>query len=57
MQCTYFDAYRGGDVVQQRLIDNGYDVQGSTPEEFRKLIDSDVAMYSKVIRDAKIRGD
>ena len=29
--------------VQQRLIDNGYDVQGGTPEEFRKRIDSDIA--------------
>jgi len=43
--------------VQQRLIDNGYDVRGSTPDEFRKLIDSDIAMYSKVIREAKIRVD
>jgi tripartite-type tricarboxylate transporter receptor subunit TctC len=43
--------------VQQRLMDNGYDVQGSTPEEFRKLIDSDTTMYSKVIREAKIRID
>jgi tripartite-type tricarboxylate transporter receptor subunit TctC len=43
--------------LQQRLIDNGYDVQGSTPEEFRKLIDSDITMYSKVIREAKIRAD
>jgi tripartite-type tricarboxylate transporter receptor subunit TctC len=43
--------------VQQRLIDNGYEVQGSTPEEFRKLIESDVAMYSRVIREAKIRAD
>jgi len=43
--------------VQERLTDNGYEVQGSTPEEFRKLIDSDIAMYSRVIRDAKIRAD
>ena len=43
--------------VRQRLIDNGYDVGGSTPEEFRKLIDSDIAKYSKVIREAKIRVD
>jgi tripartite-type tricarboxylate transporter receptor subunit TctC len=43
--------------VQQRLIDNGYEVQGSTPEEFRKLIESDIAMYSTVIREAKIRAD
>ena len=43
--------------VQQRLIDNGYDVQGSTPEEFRKLIGSDIAKYSNVIREANIRVD
>ncbi|MES2563492.1 MAG: tripartite tricarboxylate transporter substrate-binding protein [Pseudomonadota bacterium] len=43
--------------VQQRLIDNGYDVQGSTPEEFRMLIDSDIAKYLKLIREAKIRVD
>jgi tripartite-type tricarboxylate transporter receptor subunit TctC len=43
--------------VQQRLIDNGYDVQGSTPEEFRKLINSDIATYSRVIREANIRVD
>jgi hypothetical protein len=30
---------------------------GSTPEEFRKLIDSDIALYSKVIREAEIRVD
>jgi tripartite-type tricarboxylate transporter receptor subunit TctC len=43
--------------VQQRLVDNGYEVQGSTPEQFQELIDSDLAMYSKVLREAKIRLD
>lgn len=41
--------------VQQRLVDQGYDVQGSTPEEFNKLIQSDVAKYSRVIREAGIK--
>ena len=41
--------------VQQRLRDQGYDVQGSTPEEFGRLIQSDIAKYSKVIREAGIR--
>jgi tripartite-type tricarboxylate transporter receptor subunit TctC len=43
--------------VQRRLTDNGYEVQGGTPEQFRKQIESDIAMYSKVIREAKIRTD
>lgn len=41
--------------VQQRLVAQGYDVQGSTPEAFNKLIQSDLATYSRVIREAKIR--
>ena len=43
--------------TQQRLVDQGYDVQGSTPEAFGKLIDADIAKYSKVIREAGIRVD
>jgi tripartite-type tricarboxylate transporter receptor subunit TctC len=39
----------------QRLLDQGYDVQGSTPEAFARLIQSDIAKYSKVIREANIR--
>jgi tripartite-type tricarboxylate transporter receptor subunit TctC len=41
--------------VLQRLVDQGYDVQGSTPEAFNKLIQSDVAQYSRVIRAANIK--
>jgi tripartite-type tricarboxylate transporter receptor subunit TctC len=41
--------------VQQRLVSQGYDIQGSTPEEFNKLIQSDVAKYSRVIREASIK--
>jgi tripartite-type tricarboxylate transporter receptor subunit TctC len=43
--------------AQQRLVNEGYDVQGSTPEEFSKLVQSDVAKYSRVIREAHIRID
>lgn len=41
--------------VQQRLVDQGYDVQGGPPEEFAKLIRSDVEKYSRVIREARIK--
>lgn len=41
--------------VQQRLVNQGYDIQGSTPEEFNKLIQGDVAKYSRVIREANIK--
>ena len=43
--------------VQQRLLAEGYDIQGSTPEAFNKLIQSDLAKYSKVIREAGIKVD
>jgi tripartite-type tricarboxylate transporter receptor subunit TctC len=43
--------------TRQRLVGEGYDVQGSTPEEFAALIRSDVKQYSRVIREAKIRID
>jgi tripartite-type tricarboxylate transporter receptor subunit TctC len=41
--------------MRQRLADQGYDVQSSTPEEFDKVIRADLAMYAKVIREANIR--
>ena len=43
--------------VQQQLVGQGYDVQGGTPEEFNKLIQSDLTKYAKVIRAANIRID
>jgi tripartite-type tricarboxylate transporter receptor subunit TctC len=39
----------------KRLLDQGYDVQPGTPEAFNKLIQSDVAQYSRIIREAKIQ--
>jgi len=41
--------------VRQRLVDQGYDVQGGSPEEFAALIRSDVKRYSRVIREARIK--
>lgn len=43
--------------VQQRLVAQGYDVKGGTPEEFHQLIQADIATYSKIIRAAGIRVD
>jgi tripartite-type tricarboxylate transporter receptor subunit TctC len=41
--------------MRQRLADQGYDAQSSTPEEFDKVIRADLAKYAKVIREANIR--
>ena len=43
--------------TQQRLVAQGYDVQGGSPEEFARLIQSDVKTYSRVIREARITID
>jgi tripartite-type tricarboxylate transporter receptor subunit TctC len=43
--------------TQQRLVAQGYDVQGGSPEEFARLIQSDVKIYSRVIREARITID
>jgi len=43
--------------VQQRLADQGYDVQGGTPDAFNRLVRADLATYARVIREAGIRAD
>lgn len=40
--------------VHQRLVAQGYDVQGGSAQEFDRLIQSDIAKYAKVIREARI---
>jgi tripartite-type tricarboxylate transporter receptor subunit TctC len=40
--------------TQQRLVAQGYDVQGGSPEEFAALIQSDLKTYARVIREARI---
>jgi tripartite-type tricarboxylate transporter receptor subunit TctC len=42
-------------TTRQRLTDQGYDVQASTPQELDKVIRADLAMYAKVMREANIR--
>jgi tripartite-type tricarboxylate transporter receptor subunit TctC len=41
--------------TRQRLVAQGYDVQGGAPQDFAKLIRSDIARYSRVIREAGIK--
>jgi tripartite-type tricarboxylate transporter receptor subunit TctC len=41
----------------KRLSNHGYDLQPGSPEEMNKLVQSDIATFSKVIREAKIRSD
>lgn len=43
--------------TQQRLIAQGYDLMPGTPQAFAKVIQGDVALYDKVIRQANIRSD
>jgi tripartite-type tricarboxylate transporter receptor subunit TctC len=42
---------------RQRLVAQGYDVQGGPPEEFTALIQSDLKTYARVIREARITID
>ena len=42
------------DELKDRLLSNGFDVIGSTPEEFAKAIRGDIEKYSKVIRASNI---
>ncbi len=41
--------------VTKRFNDQGVEVVASTPEEFSKLLQSEVAKWSKLIKDANIR--
>ena len=43
--------------TQQRLISQGYDVMAGSPEAFDKLIQNDMVLYGKVIRQANIKAD
>lgn len=46
--------FRESDVTK-RFNDQGVEVVASTPEEFSKLLQSEVAKWSKLIKDANIR--
>lgn len=43
--------------VKERFFNNGSEVRGSSPGELSAVIKTDVAKWSKVIKDAGIRGD
>ena len=43
--------------MQQRMIEGGADPQSSTPEEFMARMRSDVAKFSKVVRDGGIKAE
>jgi tripartite-type tricarboxylate transporter receptor subunit TctC len=43
--------------TRERLVAQGYDVLGGSPEEFARLIQSDVNTYSRVIKEARITLD
>lgn len=43
--------------VTQRLGVLGFEVRSSTPEEFAKFIDKEMATYSKIIKDANIKAN
>lgn len=43
--------------VKSRLRVLGFDAKGSTPDEFAKFIDREMATYAKIIKDAKIKAE
>jgi tripartite-type tricarboxylate transporter receptor subunit TctC len=43
--------------MKQRLTDQGFDVRGSSPGEFREVIRGDIEKYTKVIRQAGIKAN
>jgi len=45
------------DVIDRLATQGGNDIIGNTPEQFAKAIESDLAMYAKLIRDAGIKAE
>ena len=43
--------------TKQRLTDQGFDVRGSSPEQFREVIRGDTEKYTQVIRQAGIKAN
>jgi len=43
--------------VRERLLGLGHVIAGNSPGEFAAFISSELAKYSKVIKDNKIRAD
>ena len=50
-------ALRQPDVIERLATQGGNEIIGSTPEEFARAIQSDLAMYAKLIKDAGIKAE
>jgi len=50
-------ALRSPDVVKRLAVDGGYDLVGSSPAEFAKLIREEAADYGRLIKEAHIKVD
>jgi tripartite-type tricarboxylate transporter receptor subunit TctC len=42
--------------TRQRLLDQGFDVIGGTPDEFKQLIATDIEKFAKIVKVAGIKG-
>ena len=45
------------DVIERLATQGGNEIIGNTPEQFAKVIESDLAMYAKLIKDAGIKAE
>jgi len=43
------------DPLRARLLDLGFAPAGTAPEEFRKLIQADIAKYARIIEAGQIK--
>ena len=43
--------------AQERFATVGFEIVGSTPEEFAKLIREDIPRWTKIVREANIRAE
>jgi tripartite-type tricarboxylate transporter receptor subunit TctC len=50
-------ALRQPDVIDRLATQGGNDIIGGTPEQFARAIESDLAMYAKLIKDAGIKAE
>ncbi|MBC7799694.1 MAG: tripartite tricarboxylate transporter substrate binding protein, partial [Gemmatimonadaceae bacterium] len=44
-------------AARQRILDQGADPAGTTPAEFQRLIDTEIARWASVIRRANVQVD
>jgi tripartite-type tricarboxylate transporter receptor subunit TctC len=43
--------------TKDRMAVLGFDAKGSTPEEFARYIDTEMARYAKIVKDANIKAE